>query len=61
MKFSKTFDMLTERGREIFIEAGAHSPEGCPRITAVGARLAAALMVEIPKENHAMARIVARI
>jgi C_GCAxxG_C_C family probable redox protein len=60
MKFGKTFDMLTEKGRELFIESGAHDPEGCPLVTGEGARLAAELMVEILKEGRAMARIVAR-
>jgi len=60
IKFGKAFDMLTEKGREIFIESGAHEPEGCPAVTREGARLAAELMVEILKEGRAMARIVAK-
>ena len=60
MKFGKTFDMLTEKGRENFIASGAHDPEGCPLVTKEGARLTAELIVEILKEGRAMARIVAK-
>ena len=60
MKFGKTFDMQTEKGRELFVASGGHDPEGCPLVTKEGARLAAALIVEIFKEGCAMARIVSR-
>jgi C_GCAxxG_C_C family probable redox protein len=61
MKFGRVFEMLTQAGRDEFHEAGAHSPEGCPRVTQEGARLAAELIVEILKEGRPMARIVAKV
>jgi C_GCAxxG_C_C family probable redox protein len=59
-KFGKTFDMLSEKGREHFIASGAHDPEGCPLVTREGARLAAQLIVEIFKEGRSVARILAK-
>lgn len=60
-KFGKAFDMLTPAGRSEFIQSGAHAPDGCPAVTAKGARLTAELMVEILKEGRAIARLLATV
>ena len=56
-KFGKSFDMLTQEGRNEFIESGAHASDGCPVVTGTGARLTAELMVEILKEEIGRAHV----
>jgi C_GCAxxG_C_C family probable redox protein len=56
--YGRTFDMTTEEGREEFIAAGAHSPEGCATITRDGARLAAETIIEILKKGTPFARML---
>lgn len=56
--YGRTFDMTTEEGREDFIAAGAHSPEGCATITREGARLAAETIIEILKKGTPFARML---
>jgi C_GCAxxG_C_C family probable redox protein len=60
VRFGKVFDMVTEEGREAFNKAGAHDPEGCPVVTGEGARLAAEIMIEILKDGHPVARMMAQ-
>jgi C_GCAxxG_C_C family probable redox protein len=57
-RFGKSFDLLTEEGKQNFYDAGAHSQNGCPEITQEGARLAAEIVVEILQERP-LARILA--
>ena len=56
--YGRTFDMTTEEGREEFIAAGAHSPEGCATITREGARLAAETIIEILKKGTPFPRML---
>lgn len=60
MKFGKAFDLLTQEGRDELHDGPGLSPDGCPRVTQEGAKLAAELMVEILKEGRPLARIVVK-
>lgn len=59
-KFGKTFDLLTQEGRDAIHEAMAQNPEGCQAVTREAARLAAEVMVEILTQGPPLAKMLAR-
>ncbi len=39
--YGRAFDLADPAGLQAFLDAGGHSPEGCPKVCAVAARVAA--------------------
>ena len=47
--YGRSFDMTNEEDYRAFLEAGGHGDEGCPRVCAVAAQVAAEKIVDIMK------------
>ena len=44
--YGRAFDLADPAGLRAFLDAGGHSPEGCPKVCAVAARVAAEQLMD---------------
>jgi len=44
--YGRAFDLADPAGLQAFLDAGGHSPEGCPKVCAVAARVAAEQLLD---------------
>lgn len=47
--YGRSFDMTNEEDYQAFLEAGGHGDEGCPRVCAVAAQVAAEKILDVVK------------
>lgn len=50
--YGRSFDMTNEEDYQAFLDAGAHGDEGCPRVCAIAAQVAAEKIIEIIKRRE---------